>query len=370
LGCIHESCGDNISDKSKYFCEKHIKKRLKYSCKINLQGLRKEVMIPDKQLSDDYDWLKDVPYDTRQLAIKDFCSAYKAIMTNRKRGNINNFYMRFKSKKNPTQIFHINKNALKPNLQIFSKRKIGRLRTRRKMTKWIKANVKSIDHDCKIIRYDPNRYYLLLTFTQKKRYQKPKLNTVSLDPGVRTFQTFYSPDGVCGKMGDNFTNKTQIIEKRIDALKSARSKVTHRTRYNLNGRISLLRTKIKNMVNDLHWKTCHFLCDTFETIIIPEFKTKDMTNRERRNIHKGSVKRLTNLSHYSFLCKLKHKSKIYRRNLLIVNESYTSQTCGKCGKCKTDLKSSKIYKCDKCGMKMDRDINGARNILLRTLTCL
>ena len=42
--------------------------------------------------------------------------------------------------------------------------------------------------------------------------------------------------------------------------------------------------------------------------------------------------------------------------------------CGICGKQKKDLNGSKIYECKKCNIKIDRDINGARNILIRLLS--
>jgi len=39
----------------------------------------------------------------------------------------------------------------------------------------------------------------------------------------------------------------------------------------------------------------------------------------------------------------------------------------KCGNLKNDLGSSNIYNCEKCGISIDRDQNGARNILLKTI---
>ena len=51
----------------------------------------------------------------------------------------------------------------------------------------------------------------------------------------------------------------------------------------MNRRLSLLRTKIKNKIRDLHWKTANFLCKNFETIIIPEFETQKL---QTRNIEK------------------------------------------------------------------------------------
>ena len=104
----------------------------------------------DKDLPTDMLWLKEIPYDTRQLVIKDFIAAYKAAITNLRRGNHEYFSMKYKSRKNLSQIFHIDKRAIKPDLLLFKKRKIGKLRTRKKMKKWIEKNINEIVHDCKI----------------------------------------------------------------------------------------------------------------------------------------------------------------------------------------------------------------------------
>jgi len=50
-----------------------------------------------------------------------------------------------------------------------------------------------------------------------------------------------------------------------------------------------------------------------------------------------------------------------------VNESYTSKTCGRCGNINKELGSSKSYKCSKCHLEIDRDVNGARNIYLKNI---
>jgi putative transposase len=49
-------------------------------------------------------------------------------------------------------------------------------------------------------------------------------------------------------------------------------------------------------------------------------------------------------------------------------KSNTSKTCGKCGCVKEDLKGAKIFKCGECGTVIDRDINGARNIMIRLMS--
>ena len=64
--------------------------------------------------------------------------------------------------------------------------------------------------------------------------------------------------------------------------------------------------------------------------------------------------------------KLQFKCKEYGTNIVIVDESYTSKTCTKCGNLHKTLGSNKTYNCKKCNMVIDRDVNGARNILNKT----
>ena len=71
------------------------------------------------------------------------------------------------------------------------------------------------------------------------------------------------------------------------------------------------------------------------------------------------------LAHCAFVEKLKTKALEYTNvKVQIVTEEYTSQTCLKCHtRTKT---SNEIFKCKNCCFKIDRDILGSRNILLKT----
>lgn len=68
---------------------------------------------------------------------------------------------------------------------------------------------------------------------------------------------------------------------------------------------------------------------------------------------------------YNFLQRLQYKCLSKQLNVKIVNENYTSKMCCSCRNYKKDLGSNKIYNCDKCKLEIDRDINGAINILYR-----
>ncbi|VBB18971.1 putative transposase [Yasminevirus sp. GU-2018] len=382
VGCIflgadedgHETqCCSRIDKSDKYFCSVHKSKQDRWSgyrIDTSLATIRGRVLVNDKDMDKSERWQKDVPYDTRQLILKDLIGGFKSATSNKIRGNVKEFKMRYKSRKDTTQIFHINKKAITPELEIFKTRKIGALRVRSKMKRWLTNNIKSIESDCKIIKYRGEQYYLLLSIVKSSPVTKIPFDAVSLDPGVRTFQTFYSPNGLTGKIGEDFAHKSIMKTAiKIDKLDSGADTTNNwRTRRNIRARQALLRTKIKNVVTDLHWKTVNFLCNNFKTIITSHFETKNMTAKEGRCINNKSVRMMLGLSHYAFKQKLLERAKQKGNHVMIVDESYTSKTCGRCGEIKEDLKGDKMFKCDKCGLKIDRDTNGARNIMIRTLT--
>jgi len=79
------------------------------------------------------------------------------------------------------------------------------------------------------------------------------------------------------------------------------------------------------------------------------------------------TKRLLYLfSFFSFKQRLTFACKYYNKTLCIVNESYTSKTCTECGEL-NDVQGSEEYHCNVCGLDVDRDVNGSRNILIKNL---
>jgi putative transposase len=52
---------------------------------------------------------------------------------------------------------------------------------------------------------------------------------------------------------------------------------------------------------------------------------------------------------------------------MLVTEEYTSSTCSRCGHLHTGLGSSEVFRCPSCSQEIDRDVNGARNIMINTV---
>ncbi len=84
-------------------------------------------------------------------------------------------------------------------------------------------------------------------------------------------------------------------------------------------------------------------------------------------ISKMTKRLLYMFSFCSFNLKLKYKCDTYKKKLIIVDESYTSKTCGNCGML-NDVGGSEVYVCEGgCKITIDRDVNGSRNILLKNI---
>ena len=54
-------------------------------------------------------------------------------------------------------------------------------------------------------------------------------------------------------------------------------------------------------------------------------------------------------------------------NYKIIDECYTTKVCTQCTNYKKKLTNENIYECAECGIVIDRDMSGARNILLKAI---
>ena len=135
----------------------------------------------------------------------------------------------------------------------------------------------------------------------------------------------------------------------------------HKKRNNFRKALHRKIKKIVNLKEDLHNKAIKYLTSNFGKIILPPFEIQKMCKKLQSKIARS----MYNLSYFTFLTKLKNKCKEYDIDLIIRPKYYTSKTCTKCGNLHNNLKNNDIYNCIKCKLIIDRDINGARNIMLR-----
>ena len=228
-----------------------------------------------------------------------------------------------------------------------------------------------IDKCCRV-QYHFGRWYILLPYKtqQEDVFQGGDGRIGALDPGVRTFQAFYSEDE-CGeiapdirKMADAAQRKIKGIRKRILYLKhngGDQTRINRLTRawYRANARAS-------NLASDLHFKTIKFLFQRYDVIVAPRLNAASMLRRDS-NLSAVTKRRMSFLSHGMFHQRLLMKAKACGKVILDLEEHGTSKTCSSCGQINDKLGSSKDFKCPCCDFQADRDVNSSKNHLLKAL---
>lgn len=86
----------------------------------------------------------------------------------------------------------------------------------------------------------------------------------------------------------------------------------------------------------------------------------DMQNKE---IDKNTKREMSKLSHSKFRTKLINKAESEGVIINECNERMTTQTCGRYFEIQ-EMKKEEEYKCTSCGIRIERDVNGARNVLI------
>ena len=108
------------------------------------------------------------------------------------------------------------------------------------------------------------------------------------------------------------------------------------------------------------------LCKKYTNIYLGKLSTKGITSKNNK-LNKYEKLFTYAISHDKFKTILTNKAKEFGVKLNIVCEGNTTKTCGGCGYVKENVKNSRIFKCDNCKIKIDRDTNGARSILIKHL---
>lgn len=278
------------------------------------------------------------------------------------------FHLKFKSKRLTRDSFNIQKNNIYiegENLYLYAKTDKFGSQEPIKLTEELQCR---LECDCRI-SYCFGRWYLLVPYDVEKMDVDTGDKIIALDPGVRTFATYFTSESEQGDIGSDTEKMADKMNKKIEGIRKAilkakkdgdRKKVKHLNQswYRNNARAS-------NLVDDFHWKTIRFLVDNFDVIIAPKLSSSEMLKRESL-LPVITRKRMAFQRHGEFWKRLEYKVSVTPGTILHdLEEHGTSATCSSCGWRNPDLGSSKVYKCKSCGMVAGRDSNAAKNHLLK-----
>lgn len=322
----------------------------------------------------DKPWLLDTPKSIRLEAVKECCKNRKACFSNIMNGNVKSFFMEYKSKRKEQKkgwTIGIEKNnVIRENDQLFIfPSTFGEIRyaSTKQLHKLINGKHPSCDPKIQKDRYGD--YYMLLPL--KVKISKPCIkehnNVVSVDRGVKIFATLYDPKGVGCFYGKNIDVQFLSMLEALDDMISERDRFDgpKQEKKKMDGKIKNLRKRIMNCKKELHHQFNNFITKNYTLIICPKLDTQKLSLKERRTLRTKTVRSMLNLGHCGQHEKLIHKCKERNVEMISPSEAYTSKTCPMCGQRK-DCTSNRMKVCD-CGYKAERDLNGALNILLRSI---
>ena len=309
--------------------------------------------------------LESVPYQVKSIGVRDACKAMSAVKKYNKqlaaeqkagrRLDEDFAELSFHSRKAPKQGCFIPGRALSPNGAYHTL--LGQLRMAETLPEQF--------GDSRLTRHN-GQYHLSVSHPVQRRIAETQGRVVALDPGIRSFLSFYSEEdaGHIGK-GD-FARITRLCLHLDDLLSRAKLEKQRLRKRNLYRAAARLRVKIGNLVKELHHQSARALVDNYDLILLPTFNTSEMALRGRRKLRRKSVRSLLTFSHYQFQQFLIWKAWQTGKQLLLVNESYTSKTCSWSGEIIPNLGGRKVVR-GSDGIAVDRDLNGARGIFLRAL---
>lgn len=232
----------------------------------------------------------------------------------------------------------------------------------------LKSKVKIVQHrsfrgiikSSTISRTPTGKYFIsILVETEIKKLAKT-LKKVGVDVGIKDFAITSS--------GEVFSNPKWFrrSEKRLAKLQRSLSKkkLGSKNRHKARLKVALLHEKIANQRKDFIHKVSHKLINENQVIVIEDLRIKNMLKDRKLS------KAISEVSWFEFRRQLEYKALWYGRTLVVAPSNYaSSQLCSSCGNKSSQTKdlSCRTYKCLKCGLVLDRDINAGKNLLKLSL---
>jgi IS605 OrfB family transposase len=320
-------------------------------------------------------WLLSVPKDIRQQAVFELATNWK---TTKGEG------LRFKDKiaQGGEWVLNMEKEHIKvlhnTKIRLYSGDMKLVVRTVGKLPLWLipLPAEEYVTPPCNVkLQKQGKNYYMLFSYSviTEPKPQTYQGHMIGLDPGMRKFQTFFGTDGRVGYFGSKNPVKKfariewfkDLLRQKLHSPKSSVIRATGKERKTMKKKFRKMQESLDNIRKDFHHKVSNWITNNYDCVVIGKLP-KGIISKDR-SLPKSVKRAYNSLGHYKFRCCLKDKcvakGKIYQE----INESYTSKTCTMCGKL-NNVGSSETYKCTCQEVSWDRDLNGARNILLKALS--
>lgn len=182
----------------------------------------------------------------------------------------------------------------------------------------------------------------------------PKGHTVGVDLGVKNLATL--SDGTVIPNPRALNTRLKVLRKAQQAL-SRKTKGSARRR-KAQERVARLHARVADVRADAINKATTMIARTYSVVCIEDLNVAGMMKNRRL------ARSVSDASLGEFRRQLDYKTARTGARLHVIDRWYpSSKTCSACGAVKAKLSlSERVYRCDACGLSMDRDLNAAINI--------
>ena len=208
------------------------------------------------------------------------------------------------------------------------------------------------------VSHRAGRWYASLTVEREEPAVRraPKGGAVGVDLGIKALATL--SDGTVIE-NPRYLGKSERRLKMAQKALSRKVKGSNR-RAKARAKVARIHARVANQRQDAMHKATTWLANTYSEICIEDLNAAGMV----KNHH--LAKAVSDAAFGEFRRQLEYKTARTGARLHVVDRWYpSSKICSACGAVKAKLSlNERVYRCDGCGLVMDRDLNAAVNILV------
>lgn len=290
------------------------------------------------------EWLKNVSSVALQQSLRNLDSAYGNFFKGR------SSYPKFKSKHNKQSFRLVNSGFRLKNGEIYIAKSNEPLKI--KLSRPIdltKVNSITISKDCS------GRYFVSIQGEKEIKELPKNDHKIGIDLGLTHLAI--TSDGV--KFNNKRHTKKYEVKLAMYQKRLSKKQKGSNNRYKARLKVAKIHAKIADCRKDYLHKLSTKLINENQVICLEDLAIKNMVKNRKLS------KAISDVSWGEFVSLLTYKAGWYGRNLVKIDRWFpSSKTCSECGHLHSKMPLSiRKFSCDGCGVKLDRDINAARNIL-------
>ena len=334
-----------------YFLNIRIKQYEEY--KISSSYFKDCSMLSNLKKEVQFDWLKKVDKFSLETSLKDLDTAYQNFFREIKKGNNNQGFPKFKSKKKSKWSYRTN----------FTNKNIEIKNNKIKLPKlsWINfrdsrdlSNITKI-YNVTVTKTRTNKYYASVCVDECWIEKEPTGSAIGIDLGLKEYVITSNHE---------FYNNPKFLRQSEEKLTKLHRKHSRKKKGSKNkekARLKLAKQyeKVTNQRKHFQHQLSTKLINENQVIALETLKSSNMVKNHKL------AKSISDASWYEFTRQLEYKGLWNDRNIIKIGQFFpSSQLCSCCGEINKQTKdlNYRNYVCDSCGLEIDRDYNASLNL--------